>query len=934
MTRSARFTPFLRAGVFGVGVLALGIPRATASDVPFGPRAVISDTALGAASVFAADIDGDGDLDVLSASYNDQRIAWYENRYVNGSAWILHTISATTNGAQAVSAVDVDGDGDLDVLSTSAVDHTIAWHENMKGNGSLWTVHTISTAADGGRSILAADVNGDGRPDVLTVSYSGDSVVWYDRTGDSNGPSTVWTAHTIATDAHGAISVFAADLDRDGDLDVLCASYGDDRVSWYENTAGDGSSWVFHTVSNGVSGAISVFASDVDRDGDLDVLSASFGDSMLTWYENTAGNGSAWTLHTISTAADGAVSLVAADLDGDGDRDVVAASFNGSAVAWYENVAGDGSVWTAHTLGTNVGGPLSVFSADLDGDGDLDVLSASELDDTVAWYRNQTIHSTACFVTPPPVSEGEDRPYSVFAADLDGDGDKDVLWGASLTTDLAWDENVAGDGSVWALHLISTSPNSAESVVAADVDGDGDLDALSAEIGVAWYENTAANGSAWTLHTITTAPHYSHSIAAADVDGDGDLDVLCASTFDDTIAWHENNAGNGSSWTAHTITTGADMAYSVVAADIDGDGDIDAVSASQNDGKVAWYENVVGDGSVWTTHTIALAGAFINSVFAIDVDGDGDVDCLSSNFFAGVFWYENVRGDGSIWKTHTISVTLTATTVIAGDLDGDGDVDALATFYVYDAAVWYENTSRKGLTWTPHTITTTAARPLAAFAADLTGDGQVDVLSASIFDDKVAWYQNQSGQFLLDVTDLVPPIVHSGDLVPVLRVDVKHAGRKGDSALELASLGLLFEESPGDPLTSAQANALVDELRIYRDANGNGVFEPAIDSLVTTVPDLSLISGIQAVPFADGDPGVEVGAPRKATFFIAAQIAPGAGSQVPNQFRITHLGTGPSATVAEDRSADIPLRLGCPADVSSSTVGPILLVRTQRRGDE
>jgi hypothetical protein len=80
----------------------------------------ISTTADGATSVFAADVDSDGDMDVLSASVNDDKIAWYEN---DGSQnFTPHTISTTADGAQSVFAADVDGDGDMDVLSASSSD--------------------------------------------------------------------------------------------------------------------------------------------------------------------------------------------------------------------------------------------------------------------------------------------------------------------------------------------------------------------------------------------------------------------------------------------------------------------------------------------------------------------------------------------------------------------------------------------------------------------------------------------------------------------------------------------------------------------------------------------------------------------------------------------------------------------------------------------
>ncbi|RLS36854.1 MAG: hypothetical protein DWH78_08310, partial [Planctomycetota bacterium] len=285
---------------------------AVASGV-FGSQNTVSTGADLAASVFAADVDGDGDMDMLSASYDDNKIAWYEN---NGSqVFTAHSITTAANGANIVTAADVDGDGDLDVLSASGGDSKIAWYEN---NGSeVFTAHTITTAAITAQSVTAADVDGDGDLDVLSASSYDDKIAWYENNG-----SEAFTARTISTAAAGTTSVFAADVDGDGDLDVLSASFLDDKIAWYENNGSE--VFTARTITTAADGAYSVTAADVDGDGDLDVLSASSNDGKIAWYEN---NGSeAFTAHTITTAADGAYSVTAADVDGDGDLDVLSAS--------------------------------------------------------------------------------------------------------------------------------------------------------------------------------------------------------------------------------------------------------------------------------------------------------------------------------------------------------------------------------------------------------------------------------------------------------------------------------------------------------------------------------------------------------------------------------------------------------------------------------
>jgi hypothetical protein len=315
-------------------------------------------------------------------------------------------ISASADGAFSVFAADLDGDGDLDALSASFSDDRIAWYENTSGDGSAWRARTISKAATFAQSVFAADVDGDGHADVLSASERGDRITWYENAA---GDGSAWPAHEITASADGARAVFAADMDKDGDIDALSASRDDDKIAWYENTLGDGSEWKEHVISVKADGAQkgdgstwkegiitqkadsahSVHAADVDGDGDVDVLSASYNDDTVAWHENKTGKGSDWLAHPISTSADAAMSVVAADLDGDGDLDVLSASGNDDTVAWHENTAGNGSAWTSRTISKAIDAPFSVHAADLDGDGDVDVLSASFFDDTIAWYQNK-----------------------------------------------------------------------------------------------------------------------------------------------------------------------------------------------------------------------------------------------------------------------------------------------------------------------------------------------------------------------------------------------------------------------------------------------------------------------------------------------------------------------------------------------------------------
>ncbi len=292
--------------------------------------------------------------------------------------FIPHTITTNADGAASVLATDVDGDGDMDVLSASSIDHKIAWYEN--DGDEIFIEHVISTSADRAWSVYAADVNDDGDMDVLSASIDDNKIAWYENDGNEN-----FIQHVISTDADGARSVYAEDVNNDGDMDVLSASQDDDKIAWYENDGEE--NFIQHVISTDADGALSVYAEDVNDDGDMDVLSASRYDDKIAWYENDGEEN--FIEHVISTSADGAFSVDTDDMDNDGDMDVLSASRDDNKMAWYENDGNEN--FTSHIITTGALFARFVYAADVDSDGDMDVLSASRNDDKIAWYENLLI---------------------------------------------------------------------------------------------------------------------------------------------------------------------------------------------------------------------------------------------------------------------------------------------------------------------------------------------------------------------------------------------------------------------------------------------------------------------------------------------------------------------------------------------------------------
>jgi hypothetical protein len=915
-----------------------------AVDVPFGAVQVISTSAgTDSESVVVVDLDGDGDLDLVSTVLA-QKVVWFENTDGAGTFGGQNVIHDTATFFHEIYFADLDGDGDYDVLSASQNADAIAWYENRLNDGVNNdfnpTQQIISTAADDAYSVFAADLDGDGDLDVLSASANDDKIAWYEnRLNDGVNNDFNPTQQVISTAADVATSVFAADLDGDGDLDVLSASYQDDKIAWYENTTGTGTFGGQQVISTAANGPGSVHAADLDGDGDLDVLSASVLDDKIAWYENRLNDGVSNDFNpaqnVISTTAEGASSVYAADLDGDGDLDVLSSSKTDDTIAWYENTTGTGVFSAEEIIDTAFDKAEWVTTGDLDGDGDLDVVASAEQDSKIAWFENLSIHRSAYFPQQSVISTFADYPVDIISADVDGDGDLDVLAAFNNDNLIAWYENPGGNPFTFTPHSISSAALGAQSVAVADVDRDGDLDVLSASQAddkIAWYAN---NGVAvfGAPQVISTAADGASSVCVADVDHDGDVDVLSASQFDGEIVWYESDGASPPAFSDHLISSLADGALGVIAVDLDGDGDIDSVSVSPGDGdtggKLAWYENTDGAGTFGSQQVISTAVG-LSAVLAKDVDRDGDVDLLSTSTSENaVYWYEN---DGSQnFLEHVISTNaFGASSVVAFDLDRDGDVDVVSASQLDDKIAWYESDGAATPTFTERVITEDpdgtgvlqgdADQADTVFVVDLDSDGDMDVLSASSIDDKIAWYENLGGQVAFEVMDRAQRVFLNAQVEDLFSVELFHRGRAGDSDSELACLHLLFEESQGTSLNASEANALFEELRLYLD-DGSGSFEAGVDLQVASLD--TFTGGAAALTLTDGDVYVQVPFGSTKKFFVVLQMAADASAQTPDHFVATHQ-VMDCANAAEDSSHDIPLSIEFADDVSTGRIDTVI----------
>jgi hypothetical protein len=372
---------------------------------------------------------------------------------------------------------------------------------------------------------------------------------------------------------------------------------------------------VGHQVVTSYDGASCARGADIDLDGDMDIVGCAWYDDVVSWFENLDGEGKDWKEHIVSSANfPNAESVCPADIDGDGYTDIVACSAYGGSevkgVVWYRNPAGSGSQWVKHTIEYNPA--FQVYSEDIDGDGDMDVVRAaptlSGVPPGLVWWENLDGEGTSW---TEHVIDGVVYARCAYSEDIDGDGDMDAV-SANFSL-LSWWENLDGKGTTWTEHIVDDYFKDVNGVYSEDVDGDGDMDIIGAAYGsgisdeMSWWENVDGSGASWVQHVVDGDFASAYSVDAADMDEDGDIDIIGASEWESEISWWENLNGSGTSWRKHLINGGFGMAHSVCAEDVDGDGMLDIIGAAWSGDKIAW----------WDVLTYAPEGWLISSVLDV-----------------------------------------------------------------------------------------------------------------------------------------------------------------------------------------------------------------------------------------------------------------------------------------------------------------------------
>ncbi len=668
----------------------------------------------GECSAFATgDFDGDGIDDVLLAVKDLERLVLAQGDS-SGTLRRSRVVAPSLASFTALILTDLDGDGDGDVAAMDESSGRVYAYVNL--GGSALAPPTL--VADFGSplapsvspfELASGDANGDGATDILVAvsdnTASTELGVWLIESvpGATQGATAFAPRVRYWAEAGRALAPSVEDVDGDGAPDLVLVRPQTSRVVWARNV-GTLPFASTAALTDIIPGLVSAQIGDVDADGTPDVLATSNGLAAKLQIARGLGGGAFAPSTDFQPGANATrrrIRIQLADLDGDGILDILEEfmdSTNRFSVSWFRNL-GSGATLANHVfLRRAFGERLGASIADLDGDGQLDVVSGVGSgtvteDVPVKWHVNEVLPPLGIFRTTKPVTLKVNAMDWATAADLNGDGLQDLILGRF--DDEAFFADGRGRGEFARLDESSTIRSAGYTpLLPLDFDGDGDLDLLSTTV-----TNVATgsvlfdfkNAARWMINDgdagFTAGPAFGTPLSEPisftgllDDDGDGTHEVI--ELVGNELRIHARDAqGDFVPGTGRLLGAGNQVFTGGVAiGDMDGDGLEDLVyrrSFSFNGpNTLRFLRNLPGVGFASEVQfgNVVAPG----SLQVVDLDQDGDLDLVAMRSDGEARMLRNEGSASAFTEVLLVPSMLGASEtrfVVAMDANGDGQQD-------------------------------------------------------------------------------------------------------------------------------------------------------------------------------------------------------------------------------------------------------------------